>query len=121
MKTLHNNKLQWILIIVLINLTLNSNANDLENDNSIATHKKTDSCEQLVIAEVNGLVCDFCARALEKVFNKKPEVSAIDVNLDEGQVEIQFKYQQRIDDESLKKLINDSGYNLTQLKSGCEL
>tara|TARA_E500000331_G_scaffold183724_1_gene176890 strand:- start:287 stop:535 length:249 start_codon:yes stop_codon:yes gene_type:complete len=36
-----------------------------------------------VYADVNGLVCDFCARALEKVFLKREAVESIDVDLDE--------------------------------------
>ena len=36
-----------------------------------------------VYADVNGLVCDFCARALEKVFLKREAVESTDVDLDE--------------------------------------
>lgn len=120
MNKLRKNNVQWIIVAALLTLSININANDLTSNNSKAVHQMTESCQQLVIAEVNGLVCDFCARALEKVFNKRSEVYGIDVNLDKGQVEIQFKHQQRIDDALLTKLITDSGYNVVKLTNGCE-
>lgn len=67
-------------------------------------------------ADVNGLVCDFCAQALEKVFSKKTEVENITVNLDEKVVTINFKEGQNLDDETLKEMINDSGYAVTEIR-----
>jgi len=34
-----------------------------------------------VTVKVNGLVCDFCARALEKIFSKQDSVENIEVDL----------------------------------------
>ena len=67
---------------------------------------------QVVHVRVNGLVCDFCARALEKVFGNQEEVSDIDVDLDKKVVTIRFKPNQTLDDEIITKLILDSGYNV---------
>lgn len=61
---------------------------------------------------VNGLVCDFCARALEKTFGKKDEVKAIDVNLETKIVTVNFVEGQTLDDETLTQIITDSGYNV---------
>ncbi len=61
---------------------------------------------------VNGLVCDFCARALEKVFGKQDEVNTIDVNLDTKIISISFKDGQNLDDETITNLITDAGYNV---------
>lgn len=65
---------------------------------------------------VNGLVCDFCARALEKVFGKQEEVNAIDVNLDTKIITIDFKDGQSLDEETMKALITDAGYNVVEVK-----
>lgn len=65
-----------------------------------------------VHVSVNGLVCDFCARALEKVFSKQEEVKVIDVNLDSKVITINFNEDQTLDDEMLTKLITDAGYNV---------
>lgn len=62
--------------------------------------------------DVNGLVCDFCARALEKVFGKQDAVEGIVVDLKEKIITINFKDGQNIDDETITELITDSGYNV---------
>lgn len=61
---------------------------------------------------VNGLVCDFCARALEKTFGKKDEVKGIDVNLETKIVTVNFNDGQTLDDDTIKQIITDSGYNV---------
>lgn len=77
------------------------------------------ACEDTINVKVNGLVCDFCARALEKVFGKRDDVSGINVDLDNGLVKVAMKPGQSIDDETLTKLITDSGYNVTAIDKGC--
>lgn len=61
---------------------------------------------------VNGLVCDFCARALEKVFSRQEAVENINVDLDSKIITVQFKEGQSLDDATLKALITDAGYNM---------
>ena len=65
-----------------------------------------------VHVSVNGLVCDFCARALEKTFGKQETVEGIDVNLESKVVTINFNDGQTLDDETITKLITDAGYNV---------
>lgn len=71
-----------------------------------------------VYADVNGLVCDFCARALEKVFGQQEEVSDINVDLDTKIITIHFKEGQNLEDEKIKALIADSGYDVRGLRHG---
>ena len=66
--------------------------------------------------DVNGLVCDFCARALEKVFSKQQEVESINVNLDDKIITINFKSSKNLDDATITKLITDSGYNVEAIR-----
>ena len=61
---------------------------------------------------VKGLVCDFCARALEKVFGKQEEVSSINVDLDTKIITIDLNEGQDMSDEKITELITDSGYNV---------
>ena len=56
-----------------------------------------------VYADVNGLVCDFCARALEKVFDKQEAVDWIKVNLDKQAISIHFNEGQKLDDETIEQ------------------
>lgn len=73
----------------------------------------------VVNVKVNGLVCDFCARALEKVFGAREEVEEIGVDLDNGLVHVTLKPGQTMEDEALTKLITDSGYNVTAIEKAC--
>lgn len=61
---------------------------------------------------VNGLVCDFCARALEKTFGKRDEVKSIDVNLETKMITVYFNDGQTLDNQTLDQIITDSGYNV---------
>ncbi len=77
------------------------------------------ACADVVKVTVNGMVCDFCARALEKVFGKRGEVSAIEVDLDHSLVSIAMKPGTMMDDALLTRLITDSGYDVGQIEKGC--
>lgn len=76
-------------------------------------------CENVIDVVVNGLVCDFCARALEKVIGRRDDVLGIDVDLDNGKVSIAMKEGKTIDDTTLTGLITDSGYNAVTINKGC--
>ncbi len=78
-----------------------------------------EQCKDTVNVKVSGLVCDFCARALEKVFGKREEVSGIKVDLDKGDIRINLKPGKTLDDETVKQLVTDSGYNVTAINKGC--
>jgi cation transport ATPase len=71
---------------------------------------------ETVKVSVNGLVCDFCARALEKVFSKKEEVQNIDVNLSTKIITVVFNEGQSMSDEELTKYIVDSGYDVEAIE-----
>ncbi len=77
------------------------------------------ACANAVNIKVNGLVCDFCARSVEKLFGAREEVAGIKVNLDAGQIDIDMKSGKTIDDQTLNKLIKDSGFDITNIKRGC--
>lgn len=78
-----------------------------------------ETCEDQIKVTVNGLVCDFCARALEKVFGKRDDVSGIKVDMDSGLVTVDMQPGQTIDDETLTQLIIDAGYNVREIQTGC--
>lgn len=66
-------------------------------------------------ASVNGLVCAFCATAIEKTFLKQPAVEAVKVDLEHKLVTITTKEGQNLDDETIRKLITDAGYSITDI------
>lgn len=81
---------------------------------------KNAACEDTVNIKVSGLVCDFCARSLEKVFLKRGDVAGIKVDLGKGSVVVAMKPGLTVDDATLTKLITDSGYNVSAIQRGCE-
>jgi copper chaperone CopZ len=61
---------------------------------------------------VNGLVCDFCAQSIEKLFKKEKAVQDIDVDLKVGMVTILIKSGAIMDDIKITELITQSGYSV---------
>ncbi|MCY3625278.1 MAG: heavy metal-associated domain-containing protein [Candidatus Dadabacteria bacterium] len=78
------------------------------------------ACEDTINIKVSGLVCDFCARSLEKVFLKRGDIAGINVDLGKSSIMVAMKPGLTVDDATLAKLITDSGYNVSAIKRGCE-
>ena len=70
---------------------------------------------EVVEVKAFGLVCDFCANAIEKVFMRQDEVSGIDVSLEQHQILIALKEGQQLNDAEITKLVTDSGYNVKEI------
>ena len=75
---------------------------------------------KIIDIEVEGLVCDFCAQSIEKVFMKQLIVAVVYVNLDRGNVHIKMadvfeKDEDGISDIRIRKLFEDAGYNVTNI------
>lgn len=68
-----------------------------------------------VHVEVKGMVCDFCARGLEKVFKKRKEVNKIAVSLKEGTVDIFMEKDKNLEDETIRKLITSNGISVEKI------
>jgi mercuric ion binding protein len=66
-------------------------------------------------ATVNGMVCGFCATAIEKTFKKQPEVSKVNVDLKNRLVTVTTKLGQTIDDARFKKLMTNTGYSVVSI------
>ena len=97
--------LRIFMILVLFNFVFNK---------GVKSKNKND--ENIVYVSVNGLVCDFCARSIEKMFEKKEAVSRISIDLENMLITIFLKDYQKLNDETIIELINDSGYDVTEVK-----
>ena len=93
---------KYFLASLLLCLSLNSNADEKDIFGEIHV-------------SVNGLVCDFCAQSIQKLFNKEDSVEAVDINMDEGMIKIDLKGGYNMDDNLITKLITDSGYNVERI------
>ena len=95
-------KIKYIIIPILLCLTFNSYAQEKFMSSDIEV-------------SVKGLVCDFCAQSISKLFSKEKSVKAIDVNLDQWMIKIDLKDGYKMDDTKITKLITDSGYNVERI------
>ncbi len=86
----------------------------------LTTHKKIKSQNKIenevLSISVNGLVCDFCARSIEKLFSKKESVKNINVNLEEMLITINLKKGKSLNDDMIRQVIRDSGYDIKEIK-----
>ena len=84
------------------------------------TFKDTKSQEKLenevLSISVNGLVCDFCARSIEKLLSKKESVKSIDVNLERMLITINLKKGKSLNNDTITKVITDSGYDVREIR-----
>ena len=54
------------------------------------------SNSQIAVVNINGMVCDFCARGIEKTFVKDKAVKRIDIDLERGKVLIAYSKEKEI-------------------------
>tara|TARA_B100000242_G_C42989334_1_gene459244 strand:- start:474 stop:785 length:312 start_codon:yes stop_codon:yes gene_type:complete len=97
--------LRIFMMLVLFNFVFN-----------IGVKSKNKNDDNIVYVSVNGLVCDFCARSIEKMFEKKEAVSRISVDLENMLITIFLRDNQKLNDETIIELIKDSGYDVTEVK-----
>lgn len=65
---------------------------------------------EVIKTDVNGLICAFCATAIEKTVGKIDGVESVKVDLDTRVVTTTTKDDTQISDAALTKAIEDAGY-----------
>ena len=63
---------------------------------------------------IEGMTCEHCQRRVEKVLNELEEVENAKVILEENKAVVDFKKE--VSEKKLKAVIEDAGYNLTEIK-----
>ena len=74
------------------------------------------SNSQIAIVSVKGMVCDFCARGIEKIFRKDKELKKIDVDLGQGKVLLAYSMEKKIVRDEINQSILVNGQNMTDLQ-----
>jgi len=64
-------------------------------------------------AEVNGMVCAFCAKGIEKKLNSLPQTKSVFVDLKNRIVALELKDGQTIAMDDFKTIIKDAGYDVS--------
>ena len=71
---------------------------------------------QIAIVNIKGMVCDFCARGIEKTFKKDTNVKKIDVDLSKGKVLIAYNIAHKIVFDDIKERILINGQNAIDMQ-----
>ena len=69
----------------------------------------------VIEVKVQGMVCDFCARAIEKTIEKRDEVASLDVDLTTKLLTIRLKSGKDLSDDAIKSLVTDAGYTVNEI------
>ena len=70
----------------------------------------------IAVVSVNGMVCDFCARGVEKAFAKDPDVMKIDVDLELGSVLIAYGSEAQPSERDINKRIRSNGLDVVDIE-----
>ena len=115
-------KINILLLSILLFISTFALANEQDHSNHNHDHTQSNQIEvqagsidpngTLMTVAVEGMVCDFCAQAIEKVFMKREEVAGITVNLDDQNVIISLKSEKDIENTTIEELFLNAGYNV---------
>ena len=122
-------QLLTILFTFIFWTSINSYAQEHNHDNNEMDHSDHEMDKEkitlqsgsidpngiLLTVAVEGMVCDFCAQAIQKVFLKKEEVAGITVDLDNQNVVIALKENKNITDNVIEDLFINAGYNVSEI------
>ena len=84
-------------------------SHDEVTTNALSSGEITDN---FININVNGMVCDFCAQSIEKVFMKRIEVKGINVDLEDQKVVIYLEKETDIEDTTISTIFEDAGYTV---------
>lgn len=71
---------------------------------------------QTIKANVNGMVCAFCAQGIEKKMRALSQTKDVYVNLKQRIVAVELKDGQTLSNDTVKDLIKDAGYEVTSIE-----
>ena len=70
---------------------------------------------QVAIIDVKGMVCDFCARGIEKTFYDDKEVNKVSVDLGSGKVLVAYSNTKIVDVDEIKNIFLINGQTATKV------
>ena len=102
----------FVTTFALANEQDHSNHNHMESNQIEVQVGSIDPNGTLMTVAVEGMVCDFSAQAIERVFMKREEVAGITINLDDQNVIISLKSEKDIENTTIEELFLNAGYNV---------
>ena len=71
---------------------------------------------QTIKANVNGMVCAFCAQGIEKKMRALSQTKDVYVNLKQRLVAVEVKDGQSLSNDKVKDIIKKAGYDVTSIE-----
>ena len=111
------------LYILLLTLFIILNKGFSHDDNN-KSHEVVDSAEilssgiksdNMISVATIGMVCDFCAQAIEKVFMNREEVQGIKIDLNNQKVVLFLEKNSILDDNIILELFENAGYGVEKI------
>ena len=72
---------------------------------------------QTIKAEVNGMVCAFCAQGIEKKMRSLTQTRDVYVDLKNKVVAVEIKEGQTLSHATVRDLIKDAGYDVSKIET----
>lgn len=72
---------------------------------------------QTLKAEVNGMVCAFCAQGIEKKLRALQQTHDVYVNLKQRIVAVEVREGQTLAPQTVKDLVKDAGYDVVSIET----
>jgi mercuric ion binding protein len=72
---------------------------------------------ETIKAQVNGMVCAFCAQGIEKKLRALPQTKNVYVNLKHKIVAVELQDGQTVPLDTIRELVKDAGYEVTHIES----
>ncbi len=71
-----------------------------------------------IVIDILGVVCDFCAKAMNKTFSKRAEVASTYVDLDTKALSLVLRPEATLGDEMITTLVKKAGYRTAAIRRG---
>lgn len=72
---------------------------------------------QTIKANVNGMVCAFCAQGIEKKMRALSQTKDVYVNLKQRVVAVELKDGQTLSNQTVKDIVKKAGYEVTSIET----
>jgi copper chaperone CopZ len=72
---------------------------------------------QTIEAEVNGMVCAFCAQGIDKKLRELPQIETVYVNLKHKIVAVELKDGQILPESTVKDVVKNAGYDVVSIQT----
>lgn len=79
------------------------------------TNATASAAVQTLKAEVNGMVCAFCAQGIEKKLRALAPTKDVYVNLKDRVVAVEVKDGQTLSPETVKNVVKEAGYEVVSI------